>query len=162
MVFIDWLTNACMELTKIRSVALQVAAHLKNKRYPEAFSLAEEFVTNYPKEVVAHFMFAKSAFWVGKYTKAEEEGLRAFNLAHDSYEMSICAVITASAMYMQKEFRAGYMLLSGVKLEGNENVIKLLMIFSIVLNNPANAEFYYGELTKISQSVADDFLVRLS
>ena len=151
-----------MEFTGVCPYALQIDAHIKNRRHEQAYNLSKDFVNKHPNVVVSHFMLAKSALRMQKYNEAEEEGLRAFNLAHQSWEMSMCAIIVASAMFMQKRYRAGYMLLNRVKLEGNEDAIKLSMIFAIVLRDTQRAEFYYDSLSKINRKVAQDFIIHLS
>ncbi len=144
-----------MELTKKESFALQISYYLKNKDFLGGCRLSERMIKKFPKEPLSHFMAAKCHYLSGDYKKARKEGRKAFNLSHTRYDMMLSAIVTASAHFMLMEYEEGYKLLSVFDKEKNEEVKKLLLMFSIVMGDEGRAAEYYRQLDELNRAVAE-------
>ncbi len=146
--------------TKAGSYAKQVALFLKNGDYAKAYALAREMADAFPGEMISHFLLAKSAFWMEKYTQATESGFRAFNMAKERNDMITCAVLVGNARFMQKEYDKGLELLRLFEKDENEDVERMLVIFASVMGRDADASRYVRELMKINSKSAFELIER--
>jgi len=149
-----------MELGK-NGYAAQIAAYLKNEAYAKAYELATEFVQKFPDDMIAHFLLAEAAFWSGKYDEAALEGSKAFNKCSTDDDLLTCSIITGSSYFELKKYEEGYHLLRLMaKRKTNEELEKLLFVFSLELNNPQEAIKHVDELFKINKKAAEDLIVK--
>ena len=151
-----------MEFTKKESYAIQISNYLKNKNFKAACQLSNDMIKKFPKEALSHFMAAKCYYLMGDYEKAKTEGRKAFNRSHTKSDMIVSAIVTASAYYMSKEYKKGYELISHFEKEQNEEMKKLLLIFSIVLKDNKKAVEYYKQLDILNHEVASRFIRQLA
>jgi len=151
-----------MELTKKESYAIQINYYLKNGKISEACELSREMVKKFPKEPLSHFMAAKSYYLSGLYEQARMEGLKAFNLSHSKADMMVSAIVTASSMFMLNQYEKAHKMLLPFEKERNQEVKKLMIILSVVLENENEAAKYYRELDDINRAAAEKFIRRLA
>ncbi len=149
-----------MELRKSGYI-VQSAAYLRNKDYEKAYNLAKEFAAKFPDEVVAHYFLSASAFWLKKYDEAILEGSRAFNKSTSDDDMLRCTIITASAYYELKKYEKGFQLLEIMeKRKTNENLERLLFLFSMARNNGKEAAVHLNELYRLNQQAAEEMIAK--
>jgi len=151
-----------VEFTKKEAYALQIAAYLRGGQMEEACALAEKMVEKFPDQPLAHFMAAKSYYFAGIYDKAKMEGLRAYNISSSREDMLVGAFVAASAMFMLGEYEKGHQLALQFKDEKDEELKKLLVLFSIAMKNENEAARYYLELYELNRTVAERFIRQLA
>lgn len=151
-----------MHLTKKESFAIQISNYLKNGQYQQACALAEKMMMKFPKEPLSHFMAAKSHYFSGAYKKASLHGFRAYNLSHSKEDMLASAIVTASALFMLNQYEKGIRLLLPLRKEKNEEVKKLLLIFSMVKEHGDDSARYFRELHDLNRKVARQFMTSLA
>lgn len=151
-----------MEFTKKESYAIQIVNYLKTGRYPEAFRLSQGMLKKFPKEPLSHYMAAKSFYFSGEHRMASLEGFRAYNLSHTRHDMVVSAVVTASALFELGQYEKGHRLLIQFQKEKNEDVKKLLIIYSMVMERGEDSAKYFKELHELNSRVAEEFILRLA
>lgn len=152
-----------MELTKSSSFERQIILYLKNRDYPQAYSLSKDFISRFPEVLSAHIFLANAAFELGKYEEARDEARKAFNIATSPDDMMACALLASAAYYRLKEYAKGYEILS--VMEGKkktEDLEELLVLFSLMLDDPSAAAKHSEELFKISSQAARELLERIA
>jgi cytochrome c-type biogenesis protein CcmH/NrfG len=140
--------------TKPDSFTKQIAIFLNAEEYSRAYDLSKEMVEKFPNELIAHFLLAKSSFWLENYQEAAGEGQKAFNKAETKEDMMICAVFISSAQFMLGKYDAGYKLLRLFEKDKNEDVERMLFIFSTAMEDKAAASHHANELMKINKKAA--------
>jgi len=149
-----------MELHKAGYIS-QTVIYIRNKDYERAYSFAKEFAERFPDEMVAHYLLSASAFWAKKYEEAALEGRKAFNKASDYEDMLPCAIVTASSYYELKQYDKGFEFLQTVeKTKTNENLEKLMVLFSLARNDAKEAAAHLNELYKLNQEAAEELALR--
>jgi hypothetical protein len=145
--------------TKKEPFIKQVAIYLSNGSYQEAYDLSKEFSARFPDELVAHFLLAKSAYWVRKYDESKIEARKAFNMAVSDEDIQMCAILASSAYYRSGEYAKGYELLKGAELKKKTpEIVELLFIFSVALQDEGEAMRQIDELQKMDKKLALEFI----
>lgn len=148
-------------ITKKESFVKQISLYLKNSDYQSAYSLSKEFIVLFPKELISHFLFSKSAFFLQKYEEALAESRKAFNLASDNDSLIACAILSASAYYELKDYQKGFEFLKSLeKTVSNEQIESLLFVFSLALKNDAEALLHVDLLYKLNKKAGEELIIR--
>jgi len=146
--------------TKVDSFTKQIALFIKNGDYGSAYNLAKEMVQAFPQEMISHFLLAKSAFWMEKYPEAIEEGSRAMNIASQRQDMITCAVLVSNARFMLHEYEKGLTLLELFENDKDEDIERMLVIFSSAMDRQEYVDKYIRELMKINSKSAKELIER--
>jgi tetratricopeptide (TPR) repeat protein len=145
----EWSANAYVKQTLL---------YLENGDYGKAYEFSKEFVEKNPKDMMAQFLFAKSAFWTDSFDEAIDHGSRAFNLAANKEDMALCAIVIASAYFKTERYQKGYALLKTLDATKNEDVQKLLLLFSIALNDQKSIENQIAVVYEINSKMIEELL----
>ncbi|MFH2105856.1 MAG: hypothetical protein ABII22_01230 [Candidatus Micrarchaeota archaeon] len=153
-----------MVFTKHDSFVKQIIIYLARKEYDLAFSLSKEFVIAFPDDLLSHFLFAKSAFWVHNYAVAIEHGRIAFNMS-SGQDLLTTGLLLSSSYYLSNEFAKGYKVLqcieSGLPASGlSVEFEQLMTIYLLAFNNPEGAAQHIKKLYDLNSKYAEDFIVR--
>jgi len=148
-----------VDFTKPEAYEKQIAVYLANTQYQQAYELSKQFVEKFGQDMISHFLLMKSAFWLKKFDEAIKEGRIAFNLAHDK-DMVICAIVLSSAYYLKGEYEKAYELLNDITTKDNEDVEKLLFIYSLAINNEKAAMQHIEKLYNINRRLAEDLVLK--
>lgn len=142
------------EFSKPDSYIKQIALLLKNSDFKRSYQLSKEMADEFPKEMMSHFLLAKSAFALGNYEETIIHGRMAFNLSHERPDMISCALLTSTAYFMVEKYDEGLSLLKIFEKDKNGDVERMLFIFSAVKDNEIEAARHAKELIKINRSTA--------
>ena len=149
-----------MALEKRRAFVKQIALYFNSKEYRKAYSLAKEFKEHFPSDMIAHYLLAKAAFWVGEYEETVAEGRKAFNMAK-APDLLPCAIITASGYYQLGRYAEGHKMLDKIKVKGNIDLEKLKLAFAIVKGNEKKTTALLDELYKINKKEAQKLMEKM-
>jgi lipopolysaccharide biosynthesis regulator YciM len=133
----------------------QIVMYLNNEDYEHAYDMSKEFIGNFPNELISRFLLAESAFWSGHFQEAAIEGHRAFNKASDNEDMLSCALVTASAYFELEEYAKGLDILKFMEnRKSNEDLEKMMFVYSMAMHNPKEAAMHLNELYRINKAMA--------
>lgn len=134
---------------KKEAYLVQISSYLKNND-DNAYSLAVNFVTEYPKEMISHYILAKIAFEKRKYGEAAKESRLAYNLSENNYDLEQCAIIGALSYHFNGETAKGIELLSeSIKVTNNQNSKKLLFILNASQNEKKEIDLNEKEIIEL-------------
>ena len=140
--------------SKPDSYIKQIVLLLKNSDFRRSYELSKEMADAFPKEMISHFLLAKSAFALGDYEKTIIHGRMAFNLSRGRPDMISCALLTSAAYFMVEKYGEGLLLLKLFEIDKNRDVERMLFIFSAAKGNGPEAASHAMELIKINRSAA--------
>ena len=146
--------------TKVESFVKQISIFLKKEEYQKAHSLSEEMTQAFPKELLSHFLLAKSAFGMGDYEEAVLEARKAFNISTQRADMAASALLISTGLFMLGKYDEGYQMLEPYGDIKNESVQEMLLIFSAVLGKEGEAGKYARKLMKLNAKMAEDLIVK--
>ncbi len=150
-----------MEFTSKTGFSKQIIIFIQNSKFNDAFTLAQQFVQRFPDEMMSHFLLAKSAFWINEFDITKSEARKAFNLAKLPDDMLPCAILAATAYHQLKEYEKGFDLLKQMEaIKTDEELEKLLFLFSLALKDQTEAMKHIDLLFKINSKAAEDLIVR--
>lgn len=134
----------------------QIAIYLQQEEYAKAKAHAKKFTEKYPESMPAHFLLAKSSFWLNDFKTAREEAQKAFNLSKGQDELAITGILLACSYYQLKEYEKGLGLLAllKTKLSAQENVMKLRFVFALALHDEPAAMRHLEELHSMNRREA--------
>ncbi|NYZ73567.1 tetratricopeptide repeat protein [Candidatus Micrarchaeota archaeon] len=137
----------------------QLIIYLNNKSYGQAYDLARQYLAEYPDDMVAHFLLAKSALWAEKYEEAALEARKAFNLARNEADMVMCAVHACIAYYRLQQYGKGFELLKSLEsVRTCEETEQLAFLFSLAIGNDWEARRHFDSMMNIDSDAAMGFL----
>lgn len=143
------------------SFVKQIAIYMGKNESQKAFDLAKEFAGLFPKEMVAHYLLAKSALALGRLEDAAAGARKAFNLAASQDDMVACAVLAGTAYYELKEYQKGFDMLKAMEeIKHTEELERLLFIFSLALNNQKEAMKHIDYLYLLNKKTAEELMLR--
>jgi len=141
--------------------ARQIVFYIKNDNYPSAYSLSAEFAQKFQDEMMAHFLLAKSAYWLGKYSETAIEARKAFNLSKNPDDSLACAILASTGYYEMKEYTKGHEILRLMeKTQKSEELETMLFIFSLALKDATEAAEHMEELYKLNDKTAQDIIAK--
>ncbi len=141
----------------------QLILYLKNKSYQQAYQFSKQYVSEYPKDMIAHFLLAKSSIWVKNFEEAAHEARLAYNLAESPEDMLMCGIHACVAYYKLKEFTKGFELLQAMeRIRVCEESEQLFFLFSLALDNAAETSRHFKEMFRINNDAATVFLKNLA
>lgn len=148
-------------LDKPNAFAKQIVLYIKNQDYQNAYSLASEFTHRFPNEMIAHFLLAKSAYWLGKYSETAVEARKAFNLSSHPDDLLACAVLASTGYYETGEYVKGRDILVAMKkIKTSEELETMLFIFSLALRDATGAARHLEDLYKLNNKTADALMAK--
>ncbi len=137
----------------------QMILYLNNKAFGQAYDFACEYVKEHPEDMVSHFLLAKAALWQDKFEEAAIEARKAFNLAKSEADMAMCAIHACIAYYRLQQFDKGFELLQALeRVRTCEETEQLAFLFSLALNNEAEARRHFEAMFNIDSQAATAFL----
>ncbi len=141
----------------------QISIYLKNESYTQALSLTKEFTEAFPEYMMAHFLYAKSAFWANKLETADNVSSRAFNLSRGQDELAVAGILRACTLFRLKRYPEGMKLLKllNTKLKQKEEIEKLEFIFALALKDEKEALTHLKALYKINKESASSFIAQV-
>ena len=149
-----------MEFTKQGYIA-QISVFLKQEDSEKAYKLSKEFVNKFPNDVITHFLLCQSAYVVRKFDEAALQGRMAFNKSSSYDDMLACTILTASAYYENGKIVEGWEMLKFMeRRKTNENLEKLLFIYSLAVKNKNEAVNHLNELHRINDKAADELVIK--
>jgi len=141
----------------------QLILYLKNKSYQQAYEFAKQYVAEYPEDMIAHFLLAKSSVWAGNFEEAAHEARIAYNMADSPEDMMMCGIHACVAYYKLKEFAKGFELLRAMeRIRICEESEQLFFLFSLALDNAAETSRHFKEMFRINNDAATVFLRNLA
>lgn len=144
---------------KAEAYQRQLILYLNNGSYQQAYDFALQYAKEYPDDMVAHFLVAKAALWLGKYEETVIEARKGFNLAHDEADMVMCAIHACIAYYRLREYAKGFELLKALDpIRTCEETEQLSFLFSLALGNDAEARKHFNAMMDIDSAAAMAFL----
>jgi tetratricopeptide (TPR) repeat protein len=144
---------------KAEAYQKQLILYLNNKSYEQAYDMSKQYLAEYPDDMVAHFLMAKSALWVGKYGEAALEARKAFNLAKNEADMVMCAIHACIAYYRLQEYAKGFELLKALeRIRTCEETEQLAFLFSLAIGNDGEARKHFDSMMNIDSDAAMGFL----
>jgi predicted Zn-dependent protease len=151
-----------VELGKKESYAIQIGLYLKNKQLLQARGLMDSMLEKFPNEPLSHFMAAKTRYFSGDYERAAKEGEEALAFSKIKDDRVASTIVTASALFMLRKYEEGHALLAPFEKEENEELKKLLIMFSMVMKEGKEAGEYYKELHELNRAAAENFIKKLA
>ena len=141
----------------------QLLLYFKNGSHKEAYSLSEEFVRKFPKEMASHFFLARSAFWLNDYVTARDESLKAFNLSNGEDEMAVAGILLACSYYRLRDYPHGIEVLNLLRTDmpQREDLPKLKFVFALALNDEVAAMKHLETLYEINENAASNLIVKV-
>jgi tetratricopeptide (TPR) repeat protein len=136
----------------------QIELYIKNRDFGKALALAKEYVEKNPDELIPNFMMGKCCFWAGKINYGLKYARKAFNLSREKDDLIMCGILLASIYFRARKYKEGHSLLHKLEAEGNEDVEKLLLIFSIAMNDEGEMKKHLEELYKINSRSVEDIV----
>jgi hypothetical protein len=118
----------------------------------------------FPDDLLSHFLFAKSAFWVHNYDIAIEQGRTAFNMS-SGRDLLTTGLLLSSSYYLSNDFAKGYKVLQCIQSglpasELSAEFEQLMAIYSLALNNPEGAAQHVKKLYDLNSKYAEDFILK--
>lgn len=148
---------------KAEAYQKQLILYLNNRSYEQAYDMAKQYLAEYPGDMVAHFLLAKSSLWVAKYAEAAIEARKAFNLAGNEADMVMCAIHACIAYYRLQDYAKGFELLKALEtVRTCEETEQLFFLFSLALGNDAEARRHFDSMMNIDSSAATGFLQEIA
>ena len=149
-----------MEFTKKDPYIKQIGLYMENGQSERAYALAQDFADKFKQELAAHFLLAKTAFRLKKFSEAVAAARTAFNLATSKQDMVTCALVLSASYYVQGEIDEAYKVLHKVGGEGDSDVEKLMFIYASSVKEAAEATQHLDRLYQINPRLADRFIQR--
>jgi tetratricopeptide (TPR) repeat protein len=146
--------------TKVESFVKQISIFLKKEEYKKAYTLSKEMVDAFPKELMSHFLLAKSAFGLQQYEKTLHEARRAFNMSTERGDMAASALLISTGLFMLERYAEGYSLLKQYDDMKSESIQEMLLIFSAVLGKEGEAGIHARKLMKLNALMAEDLIMK--
>ncbi|MCP4646127.1 MAG: hypothetical protein GY852_00115, partial [bacterium] len=117
----------------------------------------------HPDSMAAHFLLAKSAFWVNDFEKAKEESKKAFNLSSGEDEIAVSGILLACSHYRLKDYEKGIEILRLLKSKAGtgESIMKLKFVFALALHNEPAAMRHLDELYDVNKKEASKIMLKL-
>lgn len=141
----------------------QIILYIANKSYVQAYDFSKEYIKEYPEDMVAHFLLAKSALWSDKHEEAAIEARKAFNLAKNEADMIMCVIHACIAYYKLGQYAKGFELLKATEsIRTCEETEQLFFLFSLALNNDVEARRHFDSMFSIDNTAAMEFLRSLA
>lgn len=139
----------------------QISIYFSLGSHREAYSLSKEFASQFPKDMISHFLFAKSAFWLNDLKTAREEAFKAFNLSKGNDELAVAGILLACVYYQLREYRKGMDVLNLINAEipQKEELSKLRFVFALALHDEAAAMKHLESLYEINKKAASNLIV---
>ncbi|MBD3398101.1 hypothetical protein GF412_02795 [Candidatus Micrarchaeota archaeon] len=140
----------------------QISIYLQQEEYTKALGLAEEFAEKFPDSMAAHFLAAKSAFWLNDFKTAKKEAQTAFNLSEGEEELAVSGILLACSHYQLKEYKKGLEILALLKsrMDGKEEIMKLKFVFALALNDEPAARRHLEDLYSINRKEASAIMLK--
>jgi hypothetical protein len=141
----------------------QISLYFKNREFKQAYELSRDFASAFPGYMMAHFFFAKAAFWLNDFPTAEQESTLAFNLSKGKDEMAVAGILRACTCYRLKKYKEGIELLELLKTElpQREEITKLKFIFALALHDEQAALRHLNTLYEINQAAASNLITKV-
>lgn len=141
----------------------QLIIYLQNKCNSQAYEFAKQYVSEYPDDMVAHFLFAKSALASGNFEEATIEARKAFNLAKNEADMIMCVIHACVAYYKLGEYAKGFDLLKATeRIRSCEETEQLFFLFSLSVNDDKEAERHFNNMFTINNIEAKEFVTTIA
>lgn len=151
-----------MEFSKPSAFTKQIAIYISNGDKDGAVNTAKDFILKFPDEIMAHMLLAMASLMAGNYEIAKNEGRKAFNMTSNPDDMLSCAIIAAMAHFQLKEYEKGYEILSVIEPQkSTAQLEEMLVIFSILIDNPDMATKHYSLLFKMNSKLAEELFMRI-
>ncbi len=141
----------------------QISLYFENGEFKQAYELSRDFASAFPEYMVAHFLFAKAAFWLNDFKTAEQESTLAFNLSKGQDEMAVAGILRACTYYRLKKYEEGMEILELLKtrLPQMEEIAKLKFIFALALHDEQAALRHLDTLYEINSSAASSLITKV-
>lgn len=151
------------EFTSKAPYVKQICLYFETGDFRQAYELSRDFAQAFPDYMMAHFLFAKAAFWLNDFSTAEEESVKAFNLSKGQDEMAVAGILRACTYYRLKKYAKGMELLEllKTKLPQREEVMKLKFIFALALHDEQAALRHLETLYEINKSSASSLITKV-
>lgn len=141
----------------------QIVLYINNKSCSQAYEMSMEYLKEYPDDMVAHFLCAKSALLISKDAEAALEARKAFNLAKNEADMLMCVIHACVAYFKLGEYAKGFELLKATEsIRTCEESEQLFFLFSLATNNDAEAGRHFNAMISIDSDAAHGFLKALA
>ncbi|MFH0884204.1 MAG: CDC27 family protein [Candidatus Micrarchaeota archaeon] len=139
----------------------QIVIYLSQNDFQKAYELSREYTTNFEKEMISHFLFAKASFALEKYQEAALSARTAFNLSANEDDMLTCAVLASTAYFKLKDYQGGLELLRQMeKIKVSEELEELLFVFSLAMKEESEAVKHLDTLYGLNRKTAENLLIR--
>ncbi len=150
-----------MELGK-NAYIKQSILFLQNNDFEDSYRVGKEFLGKFPDEMFAHFVVAKSAYWLGKFDESALEARKAFNLSATGEDMARCTILAASAYYELGEIGKGLEMLNAAAKAGpREDLETLLVIFCLAGKDEKGAFAHLQALYSMNKEAAAEVAIKL-
>ncbi|MFH1520082.1 MAG: hypothetical protein ABID61_00385 [Candidatus Micrarchaeota archaeon] len=137
----------------------QLILYLQNNCNEQAYDFAKQYVNEYPEDMVAHFLLAKSAIASENFGEATIEARRAYNLAKNEADMIMCVIHACVAYYKLGEYTKGFELLKATEhIRSCEETEQLFFLFSLSVNDDKEAEKHFTNMFAINNIAAKEFV----
>ncbi|MFH1785688.1 MAG: hypothetical protein ABH842_04635 [Candidatus Micrarchaeota archaeon] len=141
----------------------QLVLYLQNNCNGQAYDFAKQYVTEFPDDMVAHFLLAKSAIASGNFTEATLAARKAFNLSKNEADMIMCVIHACVAYYKLGEYEKGFELLKATeRIRVCEETEQLFFLFSLLVNNDREAEKHFTVMFNLNEPAAKEFLTTIA
>jgi tetratricopeptide (TPR) repeat protein len=141
----------------------QIILYLNNRAFRQAFDFSAEYANAYPQDMVAHFLLAKSAIKIERYGDAAEEARKAYNLAKDESDMTMCAIHACVAYYRLGEYQKGFELLKTTEFfEPCQELEELCFLFCLALDRDIEATKHFKRMFDLNQEAANRFVMSVA
>lgn len=139
----------------------QIIIYLSQNDAQKAYDTAKEFVGAFNGEMIAHFLFAKSAYVMKSYEEAALEARKALNLSEEATDIMSCAVLAGTAYYESGQYAKGLELLDEIaKVKTSEELETLRFVFAMGLEKSDDAAKYLDALYSLNKESAEKLLMK--
>ncbi|VVC02779.1 Uncharacterised protein [Candidatus Bilamarchaeum dharawalense] len=141
----------------------QLVCYLQSQSNEQAYTFAKQYVNEYPDDMIAHFLLAKSALAFGNFAEATIEARKAFNLSKNEADMIMCVIHACVAYYKLGEYAKGFELLKSTEnIRTCEETEQLFFLFSLLVDNDREAERHFNSMFATDNIAAKEFVTSVA
>jgi tetratricopeptide (TPR) repeat protein len=148
-----------VEFSKPEAYLRQIAVYLKGQMNQQAYNLSQDFVKNFPGELLSHVLLAETAFRLGKFQESKVEAQKALKLAQSESDIRFCALVFSTACFQLKDYIEGYNTLK-LAMKGRflPEVEEALLILSLAMADEQKAMHHMKNLMVLNRERAMEFM----
>ncbi|MFH0884794.1 MAG: hypothetical protein V1861_03720 [Candidatus Micrarchaeota archaeon] len=148
-----------VEFSKPDAYLKQIAVYLKEQMNKQAYSLCQDFVKKFPRELLSHILLAESAFRMGRYQESKVESKRALKLSQSESDIRFCSLVFSTACFQLKDYIEGYNTLkNAMKGKFLPEAEESLLVLALAMADEQKALHHMKNLMVLNRERAMEFM----